>query len=75
MAAMDKSILKKFTLKCIQQVSFFFTSKRILNMPQRYVESVVNRSCISITNVLSVTAYNTLTTKPIVKKLCWKNFV
>ena len=42
-------------------------------MSMRYVESVVNRTCISITNVLSVTAYNTLTTKPIVKKSCCRN--
>ena len=42
-------------------------------MSLRYVESVVNRSCISIKNVLSVTAYNTLTTKPVVKKIFWKN--
>ena len=42
-------------------------------MSLRYVDSVLNRSCISITNVLSVTAYNNLTTKPIVKKFCWKN--
>ena len=27
----------------------------------------------TITNVLSVSAYNTVTTKSIVKKLCWKN--
>ena len=39
----------------------------------RYVQSVVKRSCISITNVLSVSAYNTITTKPVVKKFCWKN--
>ena len=42
-------------------------------MSLRYVESVVNKSCILLTNVLSVTAYNTLTTKLIVKKICWKN--
>ena len=42
-------------------------------MSLRYVESVAIRSCISITNVLSVTAYNTLTTKPTVKNFCWKN--
>ena len=42
-------------------------------MSFRYVESVVKRSCISITNVLSVSAYNTIMTKPIVKKFCWKN--
>ena len=42
-------------------------------MSLRYVQSVVKRSCISITNVLSVTAYNTLATKPTVKKFCWKN--
>ena len=39
----------------------------------RYVDSVVKRSCISKTNVISVSAYNTITTKPIVKKFCWKN--
>ena len=42
-------------------------------MSFQYVESVVKRSCISITNVLSVSAYNTIMTKPIVKKFCWKN--
>ena len=42
-------------------------------MSLRYVESVVNRSCIWITNDLSATAYNILTTKPIVKKFCWEN--
>ena len=42
-------------------------------MSLRYVESVVKRSCISITNVLSVTAYNTIMTKPILKKFYWKN--
>ena len=42
-------------------------------MSLRYVESVVKRSCISIRNVLSVSAYNTITTKRIVKKFCWKN--
>ena len=42
-------------------------------MSLRYVESVVNRSCILLTIAFSVTAYNTLTTKPIVKKICWKN--
>ena len=26
-----------------------------------------------MSNVLSVSAYNTLTTEPIVKKICWKN--
>ena len=55
--------------------SFFFThqKKKKKNMSLRHVESVVNRSFILLTNVLSVTAYNTLTTKPIVKKICWKN--
>ena len=42
-------------------------------MSLRYVESVVKRFCISITNVLSVSAYNVRMTKPIVKKICWKN--
>ena len=42
-------------------------------MSLRYVESVVKRCCISITNVLSVSAYNTIKTKPIVKNFCWKN--
>ena len=42
-------------------------------MTLRYVESVVKGSCISTTNVLSVSAYDTITTKPIVKKICWKN--
>ena len=42
-------------------------------MSLRYVESVVNRTSISITNVNSVTAYNILTTKPIVKTFCCKN--
>ena len=37
------------------------------------LQSVVKRSCISITNVLSVSAYDTITTKPIGKKICWKN--
>ena len=72
MAAIDMSILKIY-IKIIKQVSFFFTSKKILNMSLRYFESVVKRSCISITNVLSVTANNTLTTKPILKKFCLKN--
>ena len=60
--------------------SFFFShqkkkkkKKKKKNMSLRHVESVVNRSFILLTNVLSVTAYNTLTTKPIVKKICWKN--
>ena len=55
--------------------SFFFSNqkKKRKNMSLRHVESVVNRSFILLTNVLSVTAYNTLTTKPIVKKICWKN--
>ena len=39
-------------------------------MPLRYVESGAKISSISITNVLSVSAYNTITTKPIVKKFC-----
>ena len=38
----------------------------------RYVESVVKRSCISKTNVISVSAYNTITTKPIVKNFAGK---
>ena len=38
-------------------------------MPLQKVESVVKRSHVSISNVLSVSAYNTLTAKPIVKKL------
>ena len=42
-------------------------------MSLRYVQSVVKRSCITITDVLSVSAYNTITTKPIAKKFCWKN--
>ena len=42
-------------------------------MSLRYDESVVKRSCISIANVLSVSPYNTITTKPIVKKFRWKN--
>ena len=63
----------KIYIKMHSTSFFFFTSKKILNMSLRYIESVVKRSCISITNVLSVTAYNTLTTKPIVKKFCWKN--
>ena len=42
-------------------------------MSLRYVESVVKRYCISITNVLAVSTYNTITTKPIVRKFCWKN--
>ena len=42
-------------------------------MSLRYVENVVKRSCISITNVLSVSVYNTITTKPIVEKFCCKN--
>ena len=37
------------------------------------IQSVVKRSCITITDVLSVSAYNTITTKPIAKKFCWKN--
>ena len=35
-------------------------------MSLRYVESVAKRSCISIINVLSVSAYNIITPKPIV---------
>ena len=42
-------------------------------MSLRYVESVFKRSCISITKALSVSAYNTITTKPIAKKFCLKN--
>ena len=42
-------------------------------MSLRYVESVAKKSCISIINVLSVSAYNIITPKPIVKKFCWKN--
>ena len=38
-------------------------------MSLRYVQSVVKRSCITITDVLSVSAYNTITTKPIAKKV------
>ena len=34
-------------------------------MSLRYVERVAKISCISITNVLSVSAYDTITTKPI----------
>ena len=52
---------------------FFFTSKKIENMSLQCVESVVKRSWISISNVVSVSAYNTIMTKPIVNKFCWKN--
>ena len=38
-------------------------------MPLRNVESIVKRSHISISNVLPVSAYNTLTTKTIVKNI------
>ena len=37
------------------------------------VQNVFKRSYISISNALSVSAYNTLTTKPKVKKFFWKN--
>ena len=42
-------------------------------MSLRNDQSVFKRSCISISNVLTVSAYNKLTTKPIVKKFFWKN--
>ena len=42
-------------------------------MSLRYVESVAERSCISITNVLPVSAYDITTTKPIVRKFYLKN--
>ena len=42
-------------------------------MSLRYVERVAKISCISITNVLSVSAYDTITTKPIMKQICWEN--
>ena len=38
-------------------------------MPLRNVESVVKRLHISISNIFSVFAYNTLTTKTIMKKI------
>ena len=63
----------KIYIKMHSSFFFFFTSKKISNMSLRYVENVVKRSCISIPNVLSVTAYNSFTTKPIVNKFCWKN--
>ena len=53
MAAIDMSILKIY-IKMHSTSFFFFTSKKVLNMSLRYVESVVERSCISITNFLSV---------------------
>ena len=52
---------------------FFFTSKKISNVSLRHVENVFKRSCISIPNVLSVTTYNSFTTKSMVNKFCWKN--
>ena len=42
-------------------------------MSLRNIDSVVKRSLISTSNLLSVSACNTLTTTPIVKKLCHKN--
>ena len=42
-------------------------------MSLRYVESFVKRSCLTITNVLSVSVYDTRRTKLIVKNVCWKN--
>ena len=42
-------------------------------MTLRYVERIVKIFCRSITDVLLVSAYNTIMTKPIVKKFCWKN--
>ena len=42
-------------------------------MSLQNVQRVFKRSCISISNVFSVSAFNTLTTEPIVKKFCWKN--
>ena len=42
-------------------------------MSLRNIESVAKRSHISISNLLSVSACNTLTTTLIVKKLCQKN--
>ena len=42
-------------------------------MSLRNDQSVFKRSCISISNVLSVSTYNNLTTKRIVKKFFWKN--
>ena len=41
-------------------------------MPLQNVDSVVKRLQISISNVLSVSAYNTLTTKPTLKIFYWK---
>ena len=67
------SILKIY-IKMHSTSFFFSTSKKIQNMSLRHVESVVKRSCISITNVLSVNAsIKTPTTKPIVKKICRRN--
>ena len=42
-------------------------------MSLRYVESVVKRFCIPTANVLSVSGYDTITDKSIVKKTGWKN--
>ena len=72
MEAIDMSILKNY-IKMHSTSLFFSHLKKYKNMSLRYVEDVVKRSCISITNVLSVSAYNKITTTPIVKKLYWKN--
>ena len=66
------SILKIYN-KMYPTSFFFFTSKKIYNMSLRNDQSVFKRSCISISNVLSVSTYNNLTTKRIVKKFFWKN--
>ena len=71
MTVIDMSILKIYIK--MHSTSFFFASKNILNMSLRYVESVAERSCISITNVLPVSAYDITTTKPIVRKFYLKN--
>ena len=68
MTLMDMSILKIYN-KMHPTSSFFFTSKKIKNMSLRNVQSLFKRPCISISNVLSVSAYNTLTTKPMMKKV------
>ena len=65
MAPKDMFILKNYIKS--HSTSFFFTSKKNIKYVTARVDSVVNRPCISIMNVFSVTAYNTLMTKPIVK--------
>ena len=74
MTLMDMSILKIYN-KMHPTSSFFFTSKKIKNMSLRNVQSLFKRPCISISNVLSVSAYNTLTTKPMMKKVSFGKII